>query len=165
MKITKDSFVVMEYDLHLEDGSYVKGQDAPASMNFIAGYNQVLPGLEKRLLGLEEGAEAEFTIPSGEAFGDCDQSLVQTRSLAEFPEGRHLEPGKWALAKNEDTKAQFSYLVRAKTDSSITLDFNHPLAGKDLYYRVKVVKVRPALPDELEFLRPCEHAKPEGEDN
>lgn len=56
---------------------------------------------------------------------------------------------------------QYSYFIKEKTETSITLDYNHPLAGKDLHYRVKIVHVRPALPEELQFLRPCEHSDPE----
>jgi FKBP-type peptidyl-prolyl cis-trans isomerase SlyD len=157
MKIAKDSFVVIEYDLRLEDGSFVKGETGPVSMNFVAGYGQLLPGLEKRLLGLTGGAEAQFVIPASEAFGEHDKNLVRTRTFDEFPGGLQLEPGKWAVAKNEDTQVQFGYFVREKTDSSVTLDYNHPLAGKDLHYRVKIVHVRQALQEELEYLRPCEH--------
>jgi FKBP-type peptidyl-prolyl cis-trans isomerase SlyD len=165
MEIAKDSFVVIEYDLRLEDGSFVKGENGPVSMNFIAGYSQLLPALEQKLLGLEQGTEAGIVIAARDAFGEYDRNLLKIRTLAEFPEGRRLESGKWAIARNEETQSQFSYLVREKTDSSITLDFNHPLAGKDLHYRVKVVLVRPAHPEELEFLRPCEHgAAPEGGD-
>ena len=162
MEIAKDSFVIIEYDLRLEDGSFVKGENGPVSMNFIAGYGQLLPALEQKLLGLEQGTETSIVIPARDAFGEYDRSLLKTRTLAEFPEGRRLEPGKWVMATNEETQSQYSYLVLEKTDSSITLDFNHPLAEKDLHYRVKVVLVRPAQPEELEFLRPCEHgAAPE----
>ena len=159
MQIAKDCFVVIEYSLRLDDGSFVKGEKTPASMNFIAGYGQVLPALEKGLIGLEQGARAELIIPAGEAFGERDESLVRTMDLCSFPPGRDLEPGKWAIAKNEATGAQYSYLVVEKADSTITVDYNHPLAGKDLHYRVKVALVRPALAEELEFLRPCEHGQ------
>lgn len=159
MKIAKDSFVVIEYDVRLDDGSFIKGETEPVSMNFVAGYGQLLPGLEKRLLGLSQGAEAQFVIPASEAFGEHDKDLVRTRTFAEFPAGLQLEPGKWAVAKNEDTQTQFGYFVREKTDSSVTLDYNHPLAGKDLHYRVNIVHVRPALKEELEYLRPCEHVE------
>jgi FKBP-type peptidyl-prolyl cis-trans isomerase SlyD len=159
MQIAKDRFVVIEYRLRLNDGSFVKGENAPASMNFIAGYGQVLPALEKGLTGLEQGALAELEIPAPEAFGERDEGLVRTLELDSFPSGRDLEPGRWTIAKNAATGAQYSYLVLEKTDSTITVDYNHPLAGKDLHYSVKIALVRPALPEELEFLRPCEHAQ------
>jgi FKBP-type peptidyl-prolyl cis-trans isomerase SlyD len=160
MQIAKDCFVVIEYSLHLDDGSFVKGGKTPASMNFIAGYGQVLPALEKGLTGLEQGARAELEIPAREAFGERDEGLVRTLDLRSFPPGRDLKPGKWAIAKNEETGAQYGYLVLEKTDSTITVDYNHPLAAKDLHYNVEVALVRPALPEELEFLRPCEHGQP-----
>ncbi|MHC1729447.1 MAG: peptidylprolyl isomerase [Syntrophobacteraceae bacterium] len=159
MEIAKDILAVIEYDLRLEDGTFVKGENGPASMNFIAGYCQVLPGLEQRLLGLRPGSEVEFTIPARDAFGEHDSAEVRTMTFSEFPAGRQLEPGKWAIARSEETQTQFGYFVTEKTDSSITLDYNHPLAGKDLYYRVKVLHVRRALQDELEHLRPCEHGQ------
>lgn len=159
MQITKDSFVVIEYSLRLDDGWFVKGENIPASMNFIAGYGQVLPALENRLIGLEQGVQTEIKIPAREAFGERDEDLVRTISLSEFPAGRDLEPGRWATAKSEATGAQYSYLVCEKTDSTITVDYNHPLAGKNLNYSVRVVLVRPALADELEFVRPCEHGQ------
>lgn len=159
MEIAKDRFVIIEYDLRLEDGSYVKGENGPVSMNFVAGYGQVLPALEKQLLGAGEGARLDFVIPAGDAFGSHDEKLVRTMTFEEFPSGRRLEAGKWALAKNEDTQAQYSYLVLEKTGSYIKLDYNHPLAGKNLHYRIKVVHVRDALKEELEEIRPCEHGK------
>lgn len=156
MEVTKDMFVVIEYSLRLEDGSYVRGEDGPASMNFIVNYNQILPALERRLLGMTTGEETRFVIPAAEAFGEHDPSQVRTKNFSEFSEGRSLTAGRWVVATNEDTGAQYSYFVRDKTEETVTLDFNHPLAGKDLYYHVKVVHLRPALAEELKDLRPCE---------
>jgi FKBP-type peptidyl-prolyl cis-trans isomerase SlyD len=157
MEVGKDTFVIIEYRVHLDDGSYVKGDTGPVSLNFVVGYDQVLPALERKLLGLAEGAEIEFTIPASEAFGEYDVSQVHTKTFEEFPAGRSLEAGKWIVATNEQTQAQYSYYVREKTADTVSLDFNHPLAGKDLHYQVKIISVRPALREELEYLRPCEH--------
>ncbi len=157
MEVGKDMFVILEYRVRLADGSYVKGENGPVSLNFVAGYEQVLPALEQRLVGLAEGVESAFIIPAAEAFGDYDASQVHVRSFEEFPAGRSLEAGKWIIASNEETQAQYSYFVKAKSEETVTLDLNHPLAGKDLHYQVKIVSVRAALTEELEYLRPCEH--------
>lgn len=156
MKISPNSFVVIEYTLRLSDGSFVKGENGPASLNFIVGYNQVLPALEERLLGLTVGATRDFIIPAQEAFGPRDPGQVRRRFFSEFPEGKNLAVGKWVMARNEATQAQYSYYVREKSEEWVDLDFNHPLAGEDLIYHVEVTHVRPATKDELEFLRPCE---------
>ncbi len=155
MEVAKDTCVVVEYTVRLRDGSYVKGEDGPVSLNFVVGYGQVMPALEYRLLGLADGTETDFVIPAREAFGERDQAQVRRRSFQEFPEGRSLEAGKWAIATHRGTEAQYSYFVREKDEEGVTLDFNHPLAGEDLHYHLKVVRVRPAMQDELEFIRPC----------
>ncbi len=159
MKITKDTVVIIEYTVRLDDGSFVKGENMPASMNFVVGYDQVLPGLERRLMGLETGTEIQFVIPALEAFGPHQANDVRMRTFEEFPTGRDLQKGKWVMATDPKTNAQYSYFVKDKTDEGVLLDFNHPLAGKDLHYSVKVVHVRPALLEELEYLRPCEHGQ------
>ncbi len=159
MQISKDSFVVIEYSLKLDDGSYVKGENGPASMNFVVGYGQLLPSLEQALIGLSQGDHKELTIPAPAALGERDESQVQTVKLSDFPAGRDLVAGRWAIAKNSSSGSQYSYFVREKTDSTITLDYNHPLAGENLHYSITVVLVRPALIEELEYLRPCEHGQ------
>ena len=156
MEIQKDSSVVIEYRIQLADGSFVKGEEEPASLHFIVGYEQVLPALEHQLLGLEPGQQRRFTIAAGEAFGEHHESLVKTRPYADFPDGRGLEPGRWVVATNERSGTQYGYRVMAKTAEAVVLDFNHPLAGKDLHYDVRVMSVRPALREELEYLRPCD---------
>lgn len=157
MEIVKDMFVVLEYTVRLEDGSYVKGEGGPVSLTFVSGYGELLPSLEHRLIGLAEGTEVDLVIPAREAFGEYDRTRVYTKTFEEFPAGRDLEAGKWIKAVNPQNEAQYNYYVKEKTDDALVLDFNHPLAGKDLYYHIKIILVRPALQEELEYLRPCEH--------
>jgi FKBP-type peptidyl-prolyl cis-trans isomerase SlyD len=82
MQIAKDSFVVIEYSLRLDDGSLVKGESTPASMNFIVGYGQILAALEKGLIGLEQGAQKELMIAARDGFGEHDESLVRTLAFS-----------------------------------------------------------------------------------
>ena len=164
MEIRKNCFVVIEYMVKLDDGTVVKGENELASMNFIAGYNQILPALEYRLLGAKEGDVLEFTIPAVEAFGPYRKELVKFKNFEEFPEGKSLSVGKWVVATNPKTRAQYSYFVKEKTSEGVWLDFNHPLAGKDLHYFVKIIKVRPASLEELEYLRPCEFGREQFDD-
>lgn len=157
MEIQKDASVVIEYAIKLADGSIVKGEREPVSLHFIVGYEQVLPALEQRLRGLQEGERRQFVIPAAVAFGEHRANLVKTRSFEEFPEGRDLESGKWVVAISDRTGTRYGYRVVEKSADAVVLDYNHPLAGQDLHYDVKVIKVRPALQDELEYLRPCEY--------
>ena len=92
MEIGKDTFVILEYTVKLDDGTYIKGdpEGGPASLNFIVGYDQILPALEHRLLGIAEGAQVELAIPSEEAFGEVQPELVEHRSFHEYPRGRDL---------------------------------------------------------------------------
>jgi FKBP-type peptidyl-prolyl cis-trans isomerase SlyD len=158
MEIGKDTFVILEYTVRLDDGTYIKGdrENGPASLNFVVGYDQLLPALEHHLLGAAEGTQTDLVIPPEEAFGEVQAHLVEYRPFHEYPQGKDLVVGKWVVAVNEATKAQYSYFVKEKTEDAVVLDFNHPLAGKALYYSIKVVKVRPASAEELAYLRPCQ---------
>lgn len=142
----------------LENGAIVKGhpEEGLAHMEFVTGYNQVIPGLERRVIGLSQGDKAEIIVPPEEGFGEYDPDLIQEKTFAEFPEGRNLEEGRWVRATNPQHRVTFGYLVLEKKPDRIVLDYNHPLAGKALIYQVNVAEVREANREELEILRPCE---------
>lgn len=159
MRIGKlGTYVKIKYTVHLESGEILKGdpQDSLAYMEFITGFDQILPGLEKRLLGLNQGEEVALTIPPEEAFGIYDPGLVQEKSYAEFTQGKSLEAGKWVLAENAQYRIKCGYYVKEKGMDSITLDYNHPFAGKSLMYQIKITEARPASQEELEMVRPCD---------
>ncbi|UCF00968.1 MAG: peptidylprolyl isomerase [Deltaproteobacteria bacterium] len=155
---SENSYVILKYMVRLENGEIVKGdpEEGLAHMEFVTGYNQVIPGLERRVIGLSQGDEAEITVNPDEGFGPYDPDQIQEKTFAEFPEGKDLEEGRWALATNPQHRVTFGYLVLEKKPDSIVLDYNHPLAGKTLIYQVKVEKAREANREELEILRPCE---------
>lgn len=158
MIFTAGTYVRIRYTVRLESGEIVKGDpcDSLASMDFVTGFNQVLPGLEKRLLGLKQGDAATIIIPPDEGFGSYDATLVTERTFDEFPEGRALQPGRWVLAESERYKAKTSYYVKDKGPNTIVLDYNHPLAGRTLIYNLTIIEARPARQEELALIRPCD---------
>lgn len=152
------TYVRIKYTVGLESGEILKGdpKEGLECMDFITGFDQVLPGLEKRLIGLNQGDEMTLTIPPEEAFGAYDPSLIKEKNFSEFPEGKTLESGKWVLAKNDNHKITCGYFVKEKGFHSVTLDYNHPFAGKTLTYFLKVVEARPATQAELTIVKPCD---------
>jgi FKBP-type peptidyl-prolyl cis-trans isomerase SlyD len=153
--------VSLKYTVRLETGEIVKGDSAKglAHMEFVTGYNQVLPALERKIIGLSEGQEVSFAVPPAEAFGAYDPSLVQERTFVDFPQGRDLEEGGWVRATNPDHLVSFGYKVIEKRADRVVLDYNHPLAGQTLHYQIKIDKVSEASKEDLEILKPCEHAR------
>jgi FKBP-type peptidyl-prolyl cis-trans isomerase SlyD len=160
---SENSYVTIKYTVRLEGGEIIKGDpdEGLAHMEFVSGYNQVLPGLERGLIGMSQGDEAEIRVVPEQAFGPYDPSLIREKTYEEFPRGRDLEEGRWARATNPEHYVSFGYLVLEKREDRVILDYNHPLAGKTLIYQVKVEEAREANRGELEILRPCEFGEPE----
>jgi FKBP-type peptidyl-prolyl cis-trans isomerase SlyD len=154
--------VSLKYTVRLETGEIVKGDPARgfAHMEFVTGYNQVLPALETKVIGLGEGEELEFSVPPEHGFGPYDPGLLREKTFAEFPQGKELEEGRWVRATNLDHLVSFGYKVLEKRADRVMLDYNHPLAGKTLLYKVRIEKISEVDNEDLELLKPCEHARP-----
>ena len=154
----ENTYVVIKYTVRLEDGEIIKGDPAKglAHMEFVTGYNQVISGLERRLIGMSKGDTGQISVPPEEGFGLNDSALIQEKLYKDFPEGRNLEEGRWVRATNPDHHVTFGYFVLQKKPDRVILDYNHPLAGKTLIYELAVEEVREASQEELEILRPCE---------
>ena len=155
--ISKDTYVCLEYRLWLDSGVQLRGTpEEPARMTFVAGCNELLPGLERRLWGLREQDALEFEIPAAEGFGEYDPDCVQAWSHKVFPAGMELKPGQKVLPSRLPFPPEFPLTIKEVTADKVILDMNHPYAGHDLRYQVRVVEVRPATPEELEPLKQCQ---------
>jgi FKBP-type peptidyl-prolyl cis-trans isomerase SlyD len=154
--IAQDQYVVLEYRLRLDSGEQIRGtQAAPAYLTFVAGGQELMPGLERRLWGLREQEEVEFVVPAAEAFGEYDPTNTQEWSRKVFPSGMELKVGQKVIPANLPFPPEYPLVIKEVKDNSVILDMNHPLAGHDLHYSVKVVEVRPATPEELQPLKQC----------
>lgn len=137
--IQPGSALRLHFALVLEDGAVVDSNfDAePASLTL--GDGNMLQGFEQHLLGLGAGAEGRFVLAPADAFGEFKDENVQTFKRSRFA-GLMLEPGlvvSFADAANNELPG----VVADLDGDTVTVDFNHPLAGKTLTFNVLIVEV------------------------
>ena len=160
--IAQNQYVELEYRLRLDNGEWVRGSDQEtATLTFVAGCGELLPALERRLWGLKEQDTVEFVIPAAEAFGPYNPENVQTWSRKSFPPEMNLAPGQKVLPAHLPIPPEYPLTIKEVNGDKVILDMNHPLAGHDLSYEVKVLEVRPATPEELEPRKQCQSCREE----
>ncbi len=150
MTITdKDCVVGIEYEVKEAGTTDVvdsnKGSGQP--LEFIMGRGQIIPGLEKALCGMKADESGDMLIPAADAYGDYNAEAVQTLPIEQF-EGVELKEGLTLYGQGEDGQT-VQVTVKSFTDKEVTIDFNHPLAGKDLMFSVTVLSAREATADEI----------------
>ncbi len=148
MKVENDAVVEIEYTVTLDSGEVVEGKDQPARYSFIFGRGQIFPALEEQLRGLDVGDTTEVTLSPEEGFGQPRPELMREVPLSEFPPDLEIEVGH--MYRTMDDKGNPMYFsIKEKKEDTAVLDFNHPLAGENLHFKVRIVNVRPATIEEL----------------
>lgn len=160
--IAQDQYVELEYRLRLDSGEWVRGSEqAPAILTFVAGCEELMPALERRLWGLKEGEAVEFVIPAAEAFGAYDPDNLQEWSRKVFSPDMEIKVGQKVVPANLPFPPEFPLLVKEVREDKVILDLNHPFSGHDLHYALRVTAVRSATPQELEPLKQCKSCREE----
>lgn len=151
MKVSKDTVVVMSYVLKdKETGDVIdKSEFHGGPFAFLVGANNIISGLENRMMGMEEGEKREIEVPSEEAYGKWDENLVQKIPREYFNNIPNLEKGMPIQAQTDDGQI-IEMVILDFDDREVTVDMNHPLAGRDLLFEVEVIKVRKATDEEIE---------------
>ena len=138
----------IKYELKEKDGNEViDSNTADAPLEFVLGSGMIIPGLEAGLVGMSEGEQKQIEVPAAEAYGEYNTEAIQTLPREQF-EGIDLEKGMMLYGQGEDGQTT-QVVVKDFNDTDVTIDFNHPLAGKDLVFDVLVTSERPATADEV----------------
>ena len=138
----------MDYELSVA-GEVIDYSEADDPIEFIQGYENIIPGLEKAIDGMKIGESKEVLVKAAEAYGEYDPEGFVEVPKSEFPEDIPMEVGLEISVTNDEGEEMAAYIEEVSLDS-ITLNFNHPLAGKDLFFKVKIVGIREATAEELE---------------
>ena len=132
--------VTLHFALVLEDGDVIDSNFETAPATFTVGDGNLLPGFESTLIGLENGDERVFTIPPEEAFGQHNPQNVQRVDRSNFDQ-QELEVGAMFSFQNGD--GELPGVIIEFEDEEILVDFNHPLAGKNIIFQVKIMDITP----------------------
>ena len=166
MRIEKNKVVAVSYDLEV-DGKIVESTTPEQPLDYIHGMHMLLPQFEAELEGLEEGAVFAFSVQPEEGYGPYDEKHRMDLPKSAFTiqgeiHEELMEVGRVLPMVGSDGNVVYATVVEVK-DDAVTMDFNHPMAGKTLSFKGKVISVRDATEKEFteglhgEFLPPEEH--------
>lgn len=141
MKVKKGDKVTVEYTGMLEDGTVFDSTEKQGELlTFEVGAGQLIRGFENAVIGMEEGEEKEITLQPSDAYGDVNPQLIESIARDQISLEEEPEVGMVLVMKTPDGY-EFPALITDVSDDTITIDFNHPLAGKAVQFRIKVVGI------------------------
>jgi FKBP-type peptidyl-prolyl cis-trans isomerase 2 len=143
-KVQNGDQVSIEYEGLLEDGEIVERSSDTGPVEFVVGSNIMPPGFEKALIGMGEGEEKTITMTPEEAFGPRDENLIHTVNRSVFGEKILPKPGMvlGMTLEKEGQNHKVPALVVAVKGEDVTIDFNHPLAGKTIIYKLTLKGIK-----------------------
>lgn len=158
-QVAKDLVVSLTYTLRV-DGNVVDEADRDEPMLYLHGHQNIVSGLETALTGMKVGETKSVVVKAKNGYGEYDEDAVEIVRRAEFPDEIPLEAGVEIVIEDEEGDEVSATIVEVTKDK-VTLDLNHPLAGKELHFDVTILDVRSATEEELEH----GHAHYEDEDD
>ncbi len=157
MKIQQNSVVGLTYDLHTtnEEGQsvFVEQADEQNPLVFLYGVGMMLPKFEENLAGMQEGNEYGFELSAADGYGEIDPGAYADLPRDMFKDMEMPSVGD-VIPLQDNNGNRFRAGVTAIHDNTISVDLNHPMAGKNLIFSGKILKVREATADELSHGHP-----------
>jgi FKBP-type peptidyl-prolyl cis-trans isomerase SlyD len=133
--------VSLEYTLTLADKTVLESNVGKEPMTYHHGAHEIVPGLEQSLEGLPKGTKKLVVVKPADGYGEVDPKAVQEVKKSMIPEAAR-KVGAQLEAKSPEGESMFPRVTEVK-EETIVLDFNHPLAGKTLYFDVTILDIRP----------------------
>jgi FKBP-type peptidyl-prolyl cis-trans isomerase SlyD len=147
MTIAQHKVVTIHYKVSDSDSDeLIDSSENGEPMTYLHGAQNIIPGLEQALEGKSTGDELEVTIPPAEAYGERSEDRIQQVPREAFQEMDKVEPGMAVTAQTE--QGQINLVITEVEGELVTVDANHPLAGKSLKFSVTVEEVRDASDEE-----------------
>ncbi len=139
-RIGQNTEVTLHFALHLENGDTVDSTFDKAPATFTVGDGNLLPGFEAALFGFKAGDRRSLSIAPENAFGQPNPQNVQIMPRAQFTD-MELSEGLLVIF-NDAANTELPGVVKQFDDDQVTIDFNHPLAGKTLNFEVEILEVK-----------------------
>lgn len=140
IRADQGDIVKVQYTGRLADGTVFDASPADRPLHFIIGKEEVIPGFEAAVAGMYLGEKKSVTVPAEQAYGPHDVRYVDTIERSRLPAGLELEVGRQLEVTCEDDE-RLLLMVTDLTEATVTLDGNHPLAGKELHFDIELLAV------------------------
>jgi len=139
MKISSGTIVSIHYTLTGDDGQIIDSSQGQDPLQYEQGAGNIIPGLEQALEGRSSGEDVQVTLEPDDAYGQRNDSMVQTVPRETFKDVEQVEPGMQFRVETE--QGPMVVQVKDVADENVVLDFNHPLAGERLHFDVNIMEV------------------------
>jgi FKBP-type peptidyl-prolyl cis-trans isomerase SlyD len=147
MPVAQNSVVLIHYTLKDDSGELIDRSERDAPLAYLHGRGNLIPGLERELEGKQSGDRLQVTIEPADGYGEYDDALIQKVPRSAVEGVTDLQAGMQLHARSDEGMQMLT--VTEVDDDSVTLDGNHPLAGKTLHFDVEIADVRAATQEEL----------------
>lgn len=141
--------ISIEYTLKdAQSGEELDSNVGQAPLDYISGMGQIIPGLEKKLADVSEGEKVDVKVDPEDGYGEYKEEAIQVLPKEQFA-GIDLVEGMSLYGTSEDQQT-VQVMVKNFTDDEVTVDYNHPLAGKTLMFTVSILATREATAEEIQ---------------
>lgn len=142
MSTVKDGDTVkVHYTGKLNDGSVFDSSQDREPLEFTLGEGQLIPGFENAVTGMEQGDSTTVRIPTEEAYGERRDDLELEVAKNELPDNIEPEVGMQLQMQQQQSEQAVPVQITNVQDDKVTLDANHPLAGKDLTFDIELIEI------------------------
>lgn len=140
--------VSMEYTLKI-DGEVIDSSEGQAPLEFLAGHKNIISGLESEMIGMKVGESKDVVVAPADGYGEYDEDAYLDVPSGQFPKDMKLEEGLELTVRDDSGQARYARIESIEGET-VRLNFNHPLAGDELHFNVKVVNLREPTAEELD---------------
>ena len=147
LKVDNGKVVSMHYTLHV-DGRVVDTSEGGEPLQFIQGMGHIIPGLEHELYNMQVGESKSVIVPPKEGYGETDATAFMDVPREAFPDNVPMEKGTELELRDQAGHPVYARIDDV-SDANVRLNMNHPLAGKELNFDVKIADVRDATEEEV----------------
>lgn len=143
LRVGPNAKVTLHFSLSFEDGQLIDSTRERGAATFVVGDGSLLAGFEQKLLGLAAGSQRQFVVSPEEGFGQPNPSNIQTFKRSDFAADMELAEGL-VISFADASQAELPGVVKTVTKDYVEVDFNHPLAGRNIVFDVEVLAIEVA---------------------
>ena len=140
--------VSMEYTLKI-DGEVIDSSEGHDPLEFLAGHRNIISGLESEMIGMKVGESKDVVVAPADGYGEYDDEAYLDVPKGQFPKDMPVEEGLELTVRDDAGQARYARIESVEGET-VRLNFNHPLAGDELHFNVRVVNLREPTGEELE---------------